>query len=84
MTMAFASELLSISGVRLIELNGTMRVGVWSWLDNKMLREAVQVFSPDAPIVYLDGNGIPDRYKTYLGAPHLDDEPPYHHQCRKE
>lgn len=59
-----------------MQLDGVMTVGVWSWLDCLTLREAIAAYSPDAPIRYLDGNGIPDQYKEYRGAPELDRKPP--------
>lgn len=55
-----------------MELDGVMTVGVWSWLDSAALREAIWTFSPEAPIRYLNGNGIPDRYKQFRGAAELD------------
>ena len=83
MTTTFASELLSRCGVRLIELDGVMSAGIWSWLNSIILREAIATFSPDAPILYLDGNGIPDRYKEYRGAPDLEKDSPFHNPSSK-
>jgi hypothetical protein len=60
-----ASELLSCAGVRLMEIGGVMTVGVWSDLDGPEIRDALRVFgSGDAPVRYLDGSGISDRYKV--------------------
>jgi hypothetical protein len=50
--------------MRLMELNGVFTVGLWSDLDCREIREALKLFgSGDAPVRYLDGSGIPDRYK---------------------
>jgi hypothetical protein len=59
-----ASELLSWAGVRLMEVDGVVTVRVWSDLNCLEIRDALRVLgSGDAPVRYLDGSGIPDRYK---------------------
>jgi hypothetical protein len=63
----------------LIEINGVMHVGIWSWLDDMSLRAALAVFASDqAPVIYLDfpNVAIPDRFRQYRGDPRLDCEPP--------
>jgi hypothetical protein len=64
-----------------MDIDGVMTIGVWSWLDGVTLREALAIFEADprhpAPVRYLDGPGIPDRYKCYLGDSKLEREPPY-------
>jgi hypothetical protein len=59
-----ASEILSWAGMRLMELDGVMTVGLWSDLDCPEIREALRVFgSGEAPVRYLDGPSVPDRFK---------------------
>lgn len=63
--LARASEVLNRAGVRIIELSGVTTIGVWSDLDGPKIRAALRTFGTDQlPIVYLDGFGIPMRYKT--------------------
>jgi hypothetical protein len=56
---------LARAGVRLTQLETGFTIGVWSDLDSAALRAAIQAFHPDGmpPIRYLDGAGIPDRFK---------------------
>jgi hypothetical protein len=59
-----ASAILSWAGMRLMELNGVTTVGLWSDLDCPEIRRALRVFgSGDLPVRYVDGPGIPVRYK---------------------
>jgi hypothetical protein len=60
-----ANTILGRAGVRLMALEGGVTIGIWSDLDSAELREALRVFHPDGvpPILYLDGPGIPDKYK---------------------
>lgn len=59
-----ASACLARTGVRLIDINGTMHIGLWSDLDSPEIRAALRTFgSDDAPVLYLDGSGVPLRYK---------------------
>jgi hypothetical protein len=68
---------LDAAGIRLIEIEGVMHAGVWSWLDGPELRTALAALgSAEAPILYLDGPGVEDRYKEYKGDPALEREPP--------
>ena len=65
-----ASAVLADAGVRLMQLNGDMTIGIWSSLDSPVLRAALRVFGSDqAPICYLDAPPvpIPDKYKVYRG-----------------
>lgn len=63
--MERASGILSAAGVRLMELDGCMSVGVWSDLDGPEVRAALAVFgSGRLPVRYLDGAGVPMRYKA--------------------
>jgi hypothetical protein len=67
---------LAKAGVRLIQQHGVMKIGVWSWRDNAALRAALRTCeSESAPIVYLDGPGVPHRFKEFRGAKELDGEP---------
>jgi hypothetical protein len=59
-----ASALLSWAGERLMEIDGVMIVGIWSDLDCSEIRDALRVFgSGEAPVKYLDGPGVSDKYK---------------------
>lgn len=61
---AHASRILAKAGVRLMNLDEVMTVGIWSDLDSKELRWALAMFgSGDTPWLYLDGPGTPERYK---------------------
>ena len=60
----WAHTVLGSVGVRLMELDGVFTVGIWSDLDSAKLRAALAIFGSDTALVrYLDGVGIPDRYK---------------------
>ena len=63
---AQAGAVLKANGVRLMMLDGVTTIGLWSDLDGPMLRAALKVFHPDGlpPIRYVDGPGIPMRYKA--------------------
>jgi hypothetical protein len=59
-----AGEVLSRVGMRLIELEGGTTVGLWSDLDGPEVRAALRVYGSHLqPVRYLDGPGIPDKYK---------------------
>jgi hypothetical protein len=60
-----ASRVLADAGVRLMVLDGSFTVGIWSDLDSPALRDALRVFHSDGmpPVRYLDGAGIPPRFK---------------------
>jgi hypothetical protein len=48
-----------------MEINGTLTVGVWSDLDGPEIREALRILNlANFPVRYLDGAGIPDRFKV--------------------
>ena len=69
-TRATANALLGRVGMRLMNIDGKMVVGLWSDLDGPEVRAALTVFHPDGvpPIRYLDGSGIPDKYKERRAA----------------
>ncbi len=59
-----ASGVLNQAGVRIMALEGGATIGVWSDLDGPEVRAALRAFGSDGPAVrYLDGAGIPMRYK---------------------
>src|SRR5262245_19905964 len=65
-----ASAVLADAGVRLMQLDGVMTIGIWSSLDSPSVRAALRVFGSDqAPVCYLDAPNvpIPDKYKVYRG-----------------
>lgn len=60
-----AFAILKRAGVRIMPLREGVSIGVWSDLDGPDLRAALRVFGADHPPVrYLDGAGIPMRYKV--------------------
>ena len=62
--LARASMVLNRAGVRLMQLEGVAAIGIWSDLDGPELRRALRTFGADQlPIRYLDGAGVPARYK---------------------
>jgi hypothetical protein len=70
--LARASAILSAAGIRLMELENGLSVGVWSDLDGPEVRAALRTFGSDGlPVRYLDGAGVPMRYK----ARRVDGEP---------
>jgi hypothetical protein len=59
-----ATALLNQSFVRIMRLDGVFTVGVWSDLDGANIRAALRTLDMDhLPVRYLDGAGIPLRYK---------------------
>jgi hypothetical protein len=81
-----ASACLARTGVRLIDIGGVMHVGIRSDLNGPDVRAALCTFgSGDAPVLYLDRPGVPDRFrlrnerpakeqtKTLEGKPHTID-----------
>lgn len=62
--LARASAVLNLAGVRIMALEGGATIGVWSDLDGPEVRAALRAFGSDRlPVRYLDGAGIPMRYK---------------------
>lgn len=60
-----AGAILKANGVRLLQLDGVTTIGLWSDLDGPHIRAALKVFHPEeTPVRYLDGPGIPMRYKA--------------------
>jgi hypothetical protein len=63
--LARASAVLNRAGVRIMALEGGATIGVWSDLDGPEVRAALCTFGSDAlPVRYLDGAGVPTRYKA--------------------
>jgi len=63
--LARASAILSRTGVRLMALDGGMTIGLWSDLDGPEIRAALRAFgSEHVPVRYLDGAGVPMKYKV--------------------
>ncbi len=59
-----ASHVLRRNGVRFMQIDGKHVGGVWSDLDGPELRAALRILGTDhLPVRYLDGTGIPARYK---------------------
>lgn len=59
-----ACSILNRAGVRIMRLEGAATIGVWSDLDGPEIRGALRVLDSDQLTVrYLDGAGIPMRYK---------------------
>jgi hypothetical protein len=70
--LARAYAVLDSAGVRLMEIDGVATIGVWSDLDSPGIREALSVLGSEGlPVRYLDGAGIPARYKLR----YVDGEP---------
>ena len=62
--LARASGVLMRGGVRIMALEGGATIGVWSDLDGPEVRAALRTFGSDGlPVRYLDGSGIPMRFK---------------------
>ena len=63
--MEHASGILSAAGVRIMALESGTTIGVWSDLDGPAVRAALRTFgSEQLPVRYLDGAGVPMRYKV--------------------
>jgi len=63
--LALASAVLNRAGVRIMRLETGATIGVWSDLDGPELRAALHSMGADhLPIRYLDGAGVPMRYKV--------------------
>jgi hypothetical protein len=61
---AAATALLNRAGCRIMRLDGGDAIGVWSDLDSPAIRNALHVLkAEELPIRYLDGPGVPLRYK---------------------
>ena len=62
--LARASAVLNRAGVRIMAFEGGATIGVWSDLDGPEVRAALGTFGSDRlPVRYLDGAGVPMRYK---------------------
>jgi hypothetical protein len=63
--LARASGVLNRAGVRIMALEAGATIGVWSDLDGPEVRAALRTLGSDRlPIRYLDGAGVPMRYKS--------------------
>ena len=63
--LARASAVLNRAGVRIMALDGGATIGVWSDMDGPEVRAALRTFGSDRlPLRYLDGAGVPMRYKV--------------------
>jgi hypothetical protein len=63
--LARASAVLNRAGVRIMALEGGATIGVWSDLDGPEVRAALRTLGSDRlPVRYLDGAGVPMRYKV--------------------
>jgi len=70
--LARGSAVLKRAGVRIMALAGGATIGVWSDLDGPEVRAALRTFGSERlPVRYLDGAGVPMRYK----ARRVDGEP---------
>ena len=62
--LARASGVLNRAGVRIMALDAGATIGLWSALDGPEVRAALRTFGSDGlPVRYLDGAGVPMRYK---------------------
>ena len=60
-----ASTVLNLAGVRIMALEAGATIGVWSDLDGPEIRGALKTLKmDDLPVRYLDGVGVPLRYKA--------------------
>lgn len=67
--LARASTVLNRAGIRLMQLDGVTTIGIWSDMDGPEIRKALCTFGSDRlPVRYLDGAGIPVRYKLRRAA----------------
>jgi hypothetical protein len=63
--LAHASAVLNRTGVRIMALEGGATIGVWSDLHGPEIRAALSTLGLDGlPVRYLDGAGVPIRYKV--------------------
>ncbi len=63
--LARASAVLNGAGVRIMALDAGATIGVWSDLDGPEVRAALRTFGSERlPLRYLDGAGVPMRYKV--------------------
>jgi hypothetical protein len=59
-----ASAVLNRAGVRIMQIDGVTTIGIWSDLDGPEIRKTLRTFgSGQLPVRYLDGVGVPTRYK---------------------
>jgi hypothetical protein len=62
--LASASRMLNRAGVRIMRVEDTITIGLWSDLDGPEIRAALSTLGMgETPVRYLDGAGIPMGYK---------------------
>ena len=62
--LARVSAIVNRAGIRIMALGGGATIGVWSDLDGPGVRAALQALGMSGlPVRYLDGDGVPMRYK---------------------
>lgn len=67
--LASARAVLNRSGVRIMMVDGQFIIGVWPEMDRPEIREALRTLEVDhLRVRYLDGDGIPVRYKLRRAA----------------
>lgn len=60
-----AAALLNQVGVRIVQSEGGDAIGVWSHLDSAPISKALRILgASQASVLYLDGPGVPIRYKV--------------------
>ena len=63
--LARASDVVNGAGVRIMQLEDVAAIGLWSDVDGPELRAALRTLKVDnLPVRYLDGMGIPMRFKV--------------------
>jgi hypothetical protein len=63
--LARAGAVLNRAGIRIMALEGSATIGVWSDLDGPEVRAALRTFGSELLLIhYLDGAGVPMRYKV--------------------
>lgn len=63
--LALTSDVLNRAGVRIMSLEEGATIGVWSDLDGPTVRAALRTLGMSGlPVRYLDGAGVPMRYKV--------------------
>jgi hypothetical protein len=63
--LARTSAVLNRAGARIMALEAGATIAVWSDLDGPEVRAALRAFGSDRlPLRYLDGAGVPARYKV--------------------
>jgi hypothetical protein len=61
--VAYANAILGRTGCRLMRLEASDAIGIWSDLDSPAIRNALHIMGSGELPVYLDGPNVPLRYK---------------------